>query len=407
MSPSHRNLTEEYLKEEVFSKFQNSLQRDQRQNLIYLANHSLGRQLDQTPADIAEGLAVWRDHMENSWSDSHWMGELRNFQSKIAQIVGASSPGSIIPKSSAGQGLRAVLNANWVGKTLKVVTTSVEFDSADTILKAYERAGLIEVTWIPPTRTSQGVSLLDEEDIAKAISKGCDVVCLSHVYFQTGQLLTRVKELTNLAHQLGAIVLLDVYHSAGCVPLTLTELDVDFAVGGCYKYLRGGPGTGFLYVNPLSRALENPPLDVGWFALKMPFQFERSPVLELADGPNAWMESTFPALISYQARAGLELVTQVTVAAIREHSLSQQSLLRAALKDQGVPVFEPSDPTEFGAFTLVVHPRAKQLESLLKAHGVIADSRGPYLRICPDLLTTNEEIAMAAKKLKVSLQSLE
>ncbi len=102
-------------------------------------------------------------------------------------------------------------------------------------------------------------------------------------------------------------MLLDVYHSLGALPVDVAALDVDFAVGGSYKYLRGGPGACFLYVHPrhLDGSLRT--LDIGWFAKREPFAYRRPDPPQFAEGGDAFLESTPPILTWYQARAGQQL----------------------------------------------------------------------------------------------------
>lgn len=392
----------------IRSEFSQSLKKLNTEGLTYLANHSLGLQPDQTPADVLEGLSIWPNFMDKSWESENWMGELSRWRSNIAQLLGLPHGDFIVPKASAGQGLRAVLNSFPPNRPIRILTTTAEFDSADAILKAYQQAGLAEIKWIEPTLTQKRVPHFIAEAILAEIKAGFDLVCLSHVFFQTGQILPEVKNIADTCHQVGAVLLLDVYHSAGCVPVDLLEFDADFAVGGSYKYLRGGPGAGYLALHPRIAAQESQTRDIGWFANANPFSFERSETLTRAPSGAGWMESTFPALLPYQARAGLESVLGLTVPAIRHHSLQIQLAFREAIAGHGVPLFEPNDPTQFGAFSLLVDDRAPRIVNELRNQGVIVDSRGPFLRFSPDVLTDENAIDQAAsafKKAWLSCQS--
>ena len=160
-----------------------------------------------------------------------------------------------MPKTSAGQGLRAVLNA-LPGKP-RVAASDGEFDSLDFILRAYREHGRIALR-LAPWR---------ELDPA-----GADLVVLSTVMFRTGEVVDDLAARVRAAHAAGALVLLDVYHHAGVLPLDLAALEADFAVGGSYKYTRGGPGACWLYVRPgLVDTLRT--LDTGWFAKKDVFAY--------------------------------------------------------------------------------------------------------------------------------------
>src|SRR4029079_13190790 len=145
--------------------------------------------------------------------------------------------------------------------------------------------------------------------------------------------------------EVGALVILDAYQSAGIVPLDVTALDVDFAVGGSVKWLCGGPGAGGLYVRPaLAERLE--PTYVGWQAHARPFAFE--PELEYAEGAARFLTGTpnVPAL--YAATAGYDLIEEIVVERIRESSLRQTKLLIRLADEAGFEVGSPRDPARRG-----------------------------------------------------------
>ena len=182
-------------------------------------------------------------------------------------------------------------------------------------------------------------------------------------------------------------MLLDVYHHAGALPLDLAALDADFAVGGSYKYLRGGPGACWLCVHPRHHGLRT--LDTGWFAKKEMFAYQRPDPAQFASGGDGWLESTPPVLTPFQAIAGLELTLELGVKRIREYNLAQKRVLASLL-----PVVGADE--HHGAFVTLSHPAAKALSAALEKKGVKSDARGEYLRLCPDFLNSREELAAAA-----------
>jgi kynureninase len=186
-------------------------------------------------------------------------------------------------------------------------------------------------------------------------------------------------------------VLLDVYHHAGVLPLDLAALKADFAVGGSYKYTRGGPGACWLYVRPgLVETLRTP--DTGWFAKKDMFTYARPEPPEFGPGGDAWLESTPPVLAPIQALAGLELTLELGVERIRQHNLEQKELLASL-----IPGLEGAG-ADHGAFVTLKHPGAQVIVSRLRDRKVKTDARGDYLRICPDILNTRAELEAAASK---------
>jgi kynureninase len=251
-----------------------------------------------------------------------------------------------------------------------VLTTDAEFDSIDFILRAYRDKDRIQLKALP-------FDAFRFED--------CELVVVSTVAFRNGKPFEGIRELVKTAHARGARVLLDVYHHAGVLPLDLAALDADFAVGGSYKYLRGGPGACWLYVHPRHHALRT--LDTGWFAKKDVFAYARPEPPQFAPGGDAWLESTPPALAPFQALAGLELTLELGVERIREHSESHKALLKSLLpvEDHG------------GAFVVLRHPGAGALAAELEREGVKIDARGEYLRLCPDYLNSRAELEHAAQ----------
>jgi kynureninase len=353
---------------------------------IYLANHSLGRPLDVTEDDVREALALWYAAQGGAWDG--WLAEARAHRGRFAALLNAPRADAVVPRTSAGQGLRAVLNA--CDGVPSVVATRGEFDSLDVILREYARRGRISLAMVEP----RGDGAFDTADIVAAIGSKVDLVVISEVVFTTGQRLADLPAIVAAAHAAGGRMLLDVYHSLGVLPVDVALLDVDFAVGGSYKYLRGGPGACFLYVQPrlLDAGLRT--LDTGWFAKEEPFAYTRPDPPRFATGGDGWLESTPPVLPLYQARAGQVLALALGTARLREYSLRQQQRLKARLAQHGIAADGGDDA--HGAFLALRNARADLVQAALARRDVVADARGPWLRLCPDVLTTADELDRAA-----------
>ncbi len=354
---------------------------------IYLANHSLGRPPDRTATDVAAALDAWYRDLGEAWGP--WLDARERFRSLTAQLVGAPGADSIVPKTSAAQGLRAVLNAH--DDRIRVVATDAEFDSLDFVLRVYRERGRIDLALVPPRA----------EAIVAALAPRTDLLVVSTVFFRSGEILPDLADIVRQARAAGAKVLLDVYHHAGVLPLDLSALEADFAVGGSYKYTRGGPGACWLYVHPRHHGLRT--LDTGWFAKAAPFAYERPDPPRFAAGGDGWLESTPPVLACVQALAGLEFTCDVGVARLRAFHLAQKARLAAGLEDRGIAV--AGSGAGHGAFLTLRHAQAPRLAEQLKARGVKTDARGETLRLCPDLLNTDGELARAAEMLAASLRS--
>jgi kynureninase len=380
---------------------------------IYLANHSLGRPLDQTAHDLQRAMDLWYTDLDNAWmGPDGWMSEIERFRSMMAAMIGAPRPDCVVPKTSAGQGLRAVLNAiSDTGKVPVVVATRGEFDSCDFILKTYASKGRAKVRWVEPTETAP-IALYSADRIIEAIDESVDLVLCSQVLFSTGQVLDGLPRITAAAHRHNALMIVDTYHSAGVMPISLDGDGpggmggADFAIGGNYKYTRGGPGACWLAVHP--RHLSDPDaaqhpagklstLDTGWFAKKDTFSYRRTEQPELSSGGNAWLESTPPVMTAYQARAGLELTLGIGMERLRDYNLRQQATLRQAFSDRGVLLYQPTPAERFGGFSLLPSPDAGGLSDRLRERGVNTDARGGCVRFGPDLLSTEEEFRLASE----------
>ncbi|MFZ0663855.1 MAG: aminotransferase class V-fold PLP-dependent enzyme [Acidobacteriaceae bacterium] len=359
---------------------------------IYLANHSLGRPLDRMADDVAEAAALWYGKLADAWND--WLAEREAFRKRIAQLIGAERPDCIVPRTSAGQGLRAVLNA-LPGKP-RVVSTRGEFDAVDLILKQYAALGRIEVRWVEPDAQSE----FSASALMREVERGSDLVVVSLAMFMTGQLVGWLDRLAEACHAQGTRLLVDLYHAVGVVPVDVHAMGADFAIGGSYKYLRGGPGAGYLYLSPevMDRGGLRP-LDTGWFANEDMFRFQRPEPPALKAGGDAFLEGTPAVLTWYQARSGAEFALAMGVARLREYSLGQLRALRSYLAEAGVEQQVTGGDERHGAFLSIRLKHAMAVPEKMQQRGVTCDARGEWLRLCPDCLTRDGELRRAARAL--------
>lgn len=400
-------LLEDGLKARIAPLFSRTLKRNARTDEIYLANHSLGRPLDAIQHVVTASLDAWYTDLDGAWA--HWIGLRERYRAEMARLIGAQRPDSVVPKTSAAQGLRAVINA-LPSATPNIITTRAEFDSIDFVLKALRHKGHAAVTHTPV----DDAGLVDEQALIDAIDGGTDLVVCSLVCFVTGQVLQRVGEVVDAAHEHGAIVLLDTYHAAGAMPLSDDARRADFMIGGNYKYTRGGAGACWLWIN--DRHLHDAPrvpdqdelftTDTGWFAKHEPFAFERRDDPLYAAGGDAWLEATPPVLTYAQALPGLVLSNTIGVGRIRDYTLVQMDRLTSYLGEHGLTA---ATPEHHGSYVLVYVDEPRGAVNATLEQGVNADARpspsgrGGYLRLCPDLLTTDEELREAARRVAQAL----
>jgi kynureninase len=375
-------LTEAALARHVFPLFSHVLDTDR----VYLENHSLGRPLDQTADDVQEACALWQSKLGDAWDA--WLAERECSRARFARLIGAPRTDCVVPKTSAGQGLRTVLNA-MPGKP-RVISTAGEFDSIDLILRQYAACGRIQITWVEPEVSA----------VIAALDAGADLVVVSQVLYMTSRILRGFDRLAPACHAAGARLLVDAYHAIGVFPVDVTAMGADFLIGASYKYLRGGPGAGFLYISPSVLDSGFVPLDTGWFAKDDPFAFERPDPPRFAAGGDAFLESTPPIFTYYQARAGQQFTLEIGVARLRAYSLEQLARFKAYLADAGVSA-EGGD-ADYGAFLTIRVPDARDVVRRLAERGVDADARGQLVRVCPDCLTTDAEMQRAALSIRLA-----
>ena len=287
---------------------------------------------------LLEYARMWRERGIRAWGEGWWQMSM-TVGDQIGRIIGAP-PGSTVMHQNVAVAEAIVVSCFRPVDPLRnrVVYEEGNFPS---VRYLYQAQPDLEVVVVP-----------DDRAIVEAIDERTLLVPITHVLFKTGE-IQDVAAIMRRAHEVGAHVVLDAYQSAGIVPLDVTELNVDFAVGGSVKWLCGGPGNGWLYVRPdLAETLE--PTFVGWQAHARPFGFE--PELEYAEGSARFLTGTpnVPAL--YAASAGYDLIEEIGVERIREHSLRQTQLLIDLCDEAGFAVGSPRDPARRGGTVTVRTP---------------------------------------------------
>ena len=350
----------------------------------YLISHSLG----PMPAEAANRLAryaeAWNTRGVRAWGEGWWELPV-TVGDQIARLIGAP-PGSTVMHQNVTVAEAVVLSCfDLRGERRRIVYEEGNFPSVRYLQQAQEARG------------AEIVVCRDEEAVVAAIDERTLLVPISHVIFKTGR-IQDVAPIIERAHEVGAHVVLDAYQSVGSVPLDVTALNVDFAVGGSVKWLCGGPGAGWLYIRPdLAASLE--PTLVGWQAHARPFGFE--PELEYAEGAWRFLTGTpnVPAL--YAATAGYDIVEEIGVDRIRANSVRQTELLASLLDEAGFEVVSPREPERRGGSIVVRTPDFPAVHAQLEARDIICDFRPDVgLRLGPHFFTTDDEIELVAAALR-------
>jgi kynureninase len=273
---------------------------------------------------------------------------------------------------------------DWTGERDRLVTTDLEFPTCDYLYRATETLGAkVEVV---PSRDFA----VDTGRLLEAIDERTALVAVTHVAFRSSALLDAAAVAAR-AHEVGALVLLDTYQSAGTVPIDVGELGVDLVVGGSVKWLLGGPGTGYLYARPEVAASLAPRL-VGWFGHEHPFAFRPGPIA-YAEGAGRFVTGTPNVPAHVMAAEGYRIVADAGIEAIRAKSQRQVTRLIEGFAAQGAAVRGPADPRRRGGSVVVDFDGAEQATEQLVARGYTCDYRpGAGLRLGPHLYTTDDEI---------------
>jgi kynureninase len=343
----------------------------------YLISHSLGPMPAEAEDRLAEYAKVWKTRGIRAWGEGWWDMSL-TVGDHVGRLIGAPG-GSTVMHQNVTIAEAVVLSCFRLdGERRRIVYEQDNFPSVRYLYQAQRERGA-EIVVCP-----------DEEAILEAIDERTLLVPISHVIFKTGR-IQDVEPIVQRAHEVGAYVVLDAYQSVGTVPLDVTALGVDFAVGGSVKWLCGGPGAAWLYVRPdLADTLE--PTLVGWQAHAHPFAF--APELEYAAGAARFRTGTpnVPAL--YAATAGYEIVEEVGIERIRANSLRQTELFIGLLDEAGFEVVSPREPERRGGSVVVRTPGFEAAHAALDARDILCDFRPDAgLRFGPHFFTTDEEIA--------------
>ena len=356
---------------------------------IHLLSHSLGPVPRAARESMLAYCDAWENHTsEDAWATSWW--ELsRRVGDRIARVLGGS-PGSVQIQPNASIALATVASCFdfKASRRNKVVTTALDFPSMEYIWDAQRQIGArIEIV-----SAKDGIAV-PLEQILDAIDEETCLVALSHTSYRSSSRIDAAA-VVERAHAKGALVLLDVYQSAGVVQLEAADWQVDFLIGGTIKWLCGGPACGYLYVRPeLQRDLR--PRLTGWVAHDAPFAFAPPP-MRYARSVRRFAQGTpsIPAL--YSALPGLQLTETVGLELIAAESVRRTEWMIEFALARGWQVNTPREPSKRGGSVMIGVDDGPAMVEQLAERKVYADSRpSAGLRISPHFFNTDEEVEEA------------
>jgi len=366
------------------------------QRSTYLVSHSLGAMPRGAAARLQEYACAWAERGVRAWAEGWWRLPV-DAGDRVARVIGAA-PGSVAMHQNVSIAEALILSCfDLGGRRNKIVYDELNFPSVMYVHAAHRALGArVEVV-----KSDDGITV-PLERLLRAIDEETLLVPISHVIFKSG-FVQDLAAITRRAHEVGAMVVADLYQSAGSVPVDVSAWDVDFAVGGSVKWLCGGPGAGYLYVAPRLREQLSPRI-TGWAAHARPFAFEAEHAY--AADATRFLHGTpgVPAL--YAAQAGAEIVASIGAAAIRSKSMRQVALLLELARERGFEPRVPEHPESRGGFVILDVPHGEAVTKELLRREILVDHRpSAGVRISPHFYTTDTELRHALDEARAILDS--
>ena len=362
------------------------------ENTVYLISHSLGAMPKATYDSLHEYADMWATRGVRAWAEGWWDMPVK-LGDELGRIIGAD-PGTVVMHQNVSVCQSLILSClEPTPQRNKIVYSELNFPSVMYVYEAHARDGKLKIDIV---KSDDGITVPLERMLA-AIDETTLLVPFSHVLFKSA-FLQDAKAIIDRAHEVGAMVVLDTYQSAGTVPFSVKELNADFATGGSVKWLCGGPGAGYLYVRPdLQTKLE--PKTTGWMAHESPFSFDTK--LRYAPGISRFLHGSpaIPAL--FAARSGYRIINEIGVDKIRAKSVRQTEYLINLAEEAGFEVTSPKNSERRGGTVTVAHEHAAAIAKELIRRDFIIDYRpGAGVRISPHLYTKDEELELVIEEMK-------
>ena len=338
------------------------------EGMIYLDGNSLGP-LTKTAQDRIQHTLnnEWGEMLITGWNKAGWMEQPNKVGDRIARLIGAASKTVTVGDTLSIKVFQALASAINYQKNRKVLLTDASNFPSD----IYAAQGLINML-----KADHELKIVNTDNLIENINENVAAIFFTEVDYRTGRRYD-AKKIIKTAKQNGALVILDLAHSAGAIDTNLTELDVDFAVGCTYKYLNGGPGSpAFIYVNPnLINSLE--PCLSGWLGHENPFDFSLQ--YNPASGIDRMRVGTPPVIALAALEASLDIWETVNIKDVRETSiqLTDQFIKGVEQKCSMLQLITPRIPENRGSQVSFSFKHGYAVMQACIERGVIGDFRAP------------------------------
>ncbi|MEV0705407.1 kynureninase [Saccharopolyspora sp. NPDC050389] len=344
--------------------------------VAYLDGNSLGRPARAIPERMDRFIQQqWGQRLIRGWTDE-WLDWPEAVGDRLGQAALGAAPGQVVVADSTTVMLYKLARAAVAARPgrREIVLDTDNFPTDRYVMEGIAAERDLVLKWI---ETDPAAGITDEQ-VAEAVGPDTALVVFSHVAYRSGY-LADAEAITRTAHRAGALVLWDLCHSVGSVPVHLDAWDADFAVGCTYKYLNGGPGSpAFGYVNRRHHGHAQQPI-WGWMGHDQPFAM--GPGYQPADGIRGLLSGTPPILGMLPLLSGLDMLEEAGIEAVRAKSslLTEYALelAEAWLFDRGVQLASPREPERRGGHITVRRADFREVTELLWHRGVIPDFRAP------------------------------
>jgi len=361
-------------------------------NVAHLGNCSQSAQSKRVLAGIKRYLDNWGG-VGMDWDS--WVQEVELAKAEFAKIINAS-PDEIAVASSVSDLVSSIANSlDYSGKRKKVVVTDMEFPTVNYVWLANQRHGA-KVDFVSVDDEHQ----IEISEYERTIDENTLITSIAQVYYLNG-FKQDIKRIADIAHSKGSLILVDSYQCLGTEPVDVKAMNIDILVSGCLKYLFGIPGISFMYVNKqLIRDLK--PSVTGWFGQTNPFLFQ-SRYIDWANSASRFDTGTPPVMNAYAARAGLEIINEVTVPKIKDRIDMLSAHALKGVMQRGLTTVSPFDVSKKGGTTAIICGDvidSHTMEQKLRERNVIGSGRGDVIRLAPHFYSKPEEIDYALDCIK-------
>ncbi len=360
-------------------------------NCVYLISNSLGAVPKKVRTRLERYYHLWATQGVSAWQ-KEWWDLSKKTSTKIQKLLKAEK-NSITMTPNATISHWMALSTQFNNKDTKrdrIIMTDLDFPSSIyAVSKIAEFMG-----WKLEIIKSKNPSYLETKNITERIDDTTLFVATSHVCFKSS-FIQDIRSITEKASQAGAKTVIDGYHAPGIIPVHLKNTGIDFYIGGCLKWLCGGPGNAFLYIRPELAEKIQPSL-TGWMAHENPFKFDLD--LKYTSGSYRFMSGTPPIACLYTASAGLDIITSIGIKNIREKSTSMTQWIINKAQQRNFSIYSPLKKELRGGAVSINLPSAFQVKQALDHKKILVDFRKSrtenedVIRIGPHFYNEKREI---------------